>query len=511
MRFSVIIPLEEHRGQAVRCVRGWAQEQALPRDQFEIVLASPPGHPEDELDEIRKLLAPHDQVLQLDLHHDMELCAKAAEHARGDVLFFTESHCLPEPETLARADAIARANPEWAGFSCHSVPITGNLLSTIEAEWYGRDIEYGMNEHPWRKVLDQCFVVRRTAYFAAGGFDPAFGHFAEWLIAARLYALGLTIGYAPDVRIHHVYIGEFSEWHRFTADFVNGQMAYLALEPGDPLRAMFDEIPEWSRRHNLRREVAHRVCRMLVLDARRTGRWNWRLLRSWILRGAAGHSIMFIQAQRRRISTRLALQLDLLRRNKSRAEVHLGECCGAIATAERTRFLRRWARSLDEPGANGRASIAPARNGSGQWAPGQLDEDHAVGFHVAETSEPGTHAIRWSEPAAYVELPLAPGSHAITLNWLFPPPERAPRNVSFYVNDQPLRADEVRVMQDRAELVVEVPDSSVPTRVGWVCEPHRAEADNRMLGLPLESIAWTRVDSRPSASTRSREAHAQVT
>ena len=59
--------------------------------------------------------------------------------------------------------------------ACHSVPITNNLLSKVEAEWYGRDIEFGMTEHPWRKVLDQCFVVRRSAYFQAGGFDPASG------------------------------------------------------------------------------------------------------------------------------------------------------------------------------------------------------------------------------------------------------------------------------------------------------------------------------------------------
>ena len=195
----------------------------------------------------------------------------------------------------------SRENTEWAGFSGRSIPITGNLLSEIEAEWYGPEIEFGMNEHPWRKVLDQCFVVRRSAYFQAGGFDPAFGHFAEWLIAARLHALGLQIGYAPTVRIHHVYIGDFDVWQRFTADFVRGQIAYLALEPSDPLTTMFDEVPEWSRRHMLRRRVARRVCRLLLQDLRRSievadaksprGRlsslrhWHWRLLSSWLIRG----------------------------------------------------------------------------------------------------------------------------------------------------------------------------------------------------------------------------------
>ena len=108
LRFSVIIPLEFHRGQAVRCVRGWAEGQLFPREQFEILIASPAGHPTAELDEVRGLLGPQDRVLEFDRHHDMDLCAKAAESASGEVLFFTESHCLPEPETLASADVVTR-------------------------------------------------------------------------------------------------------------------------------------------------------------------------------------------------------------------------------------------------------------------------------------------------------------------------------------------------------------------------------------------------------------------
>lgn len=482
----------------------------FPRERFEILIATPPSHPVAELDEIRRLLGPQDRVLQFDHHHDLKLCVMAAKAARGDVLIFTESHCLPEPETLAGADAVAHLNPDWAGFGCHSVPITRNLLSKVEAESYGRDIEFGMTEHPWRKVLKQCFVVRRSAYFDAGGFDPAFGHFAEWLIAARFHALGLTVGYAPDVRIHHVYIGQFGEWHRFTADFVEGQMKYVALEPGDPLRTMFDEVPEWSGRYKLQRDVARRVCRMLLLDLRRSivlksgsspGRrfwslrhWHWSLLSSWLVRAIAGHSVVLIQAQRQRLSARLALEVDLLRRNQSGAEKHLARCSEAIATVERTRFLRRWDRDLKRNTTNRPPLGDRLRSGAGLWIPGQLDETHGVGFHAA--SGTGMEAIRWSEPAAYVELPLAAGCYKITLNWLFRPPVRGEPPLCFYLNERPLPGENVCIRQDHVEIHVDIPESSGASRLGWVCTAHRAEGDDRALGLPVKNLTWIREDSR---------------
>jgi hypothetical protein len=521
VRFSVLIPLEFHRGQAVRCIRGWAQEQVFPREQFEIVVASPAGHPPAELEEIRSLLGPQDSVLEFDRDHDMDLCAKAAESARGEVLFFTESHCIPEPETLAHADAVAREHPHWAGFSCCSVPITDNLLSKIEAETYGRDIEFGMYVHPWRKVLDQCFVVRRAPYFLAGGFDPVYGHFAEWLIAARFHDLGLEIGYAPTVRVHHVYIGEFGEWHRFTADFVRGQMAYLALEPPDPLTSMFDEVPEWSRRHALRRPVARRVCRMLLRDLRNSiahnraesrrrrlsslRGWHWRQLRSWAVRAVAGHSVVLVQAQRRRLLARLALRADLALRNQTRGEIHLGRCCEAIATVERTRFLQRWARDFERRETSPRSFDDTP---SGLWQPGRLDEHHGVGFYEASGS--GKDAIRWSEPAAYIELPLAAGPHRITLTWLFRPPVSGEPSLRFFVDERPLPRKDVAIRDDHAELRIDVPESSPPLRLGWVCAAHRADGDDRTLGLPVVSVAWSREDAEARGIERRVDVTAPV-
>ena len=130
------------------------------------------------------------------------------------------------------------------------------------------------------------------------------------------------------------------------------------------------------------------------------------------------------------------------------------------------------------------------------WEPGQLDEAHGVGFHPASAA--GAETIRWSEPAAYVELPLAAGRYVIRLNWLFPPRVDGEPRLRFYLDERPIAAENVSIRRDFAELRVDVPESSSPPRLGWVCPSNRADGDDRALGLPVVSLAWAREETRTS-------------
>ena len=204
LRFSVIVPLGAQRGQTEACLRGWTREQTFPRDRYEVLAI---GHLRSlqtrEIAAIRGLLAPPDRLLEHDQPHDVALSVRGAREARGELLFFTESHVLPDPETLRRTDEAVRADPGLAGLSGRSLRITHNSLGETEADMYEADIRYGMEQHPWRKILDQCFIAWRRPYFEAGGFREEFGHFAEWLLAAHMYGLGYRIGYAPEVELRH--------------------------------------------------------------------------------------------------------------------------------------------------------------------------------------------------------------------------------------------------------------------------------------------------------------------
>jgi len=62
-RISVIIPLEFHRGQIEKCLRGWLKEQTYPADQYEVLAVACPSSLGEELNSIVQAeLRPHDPI-----------------------------------------------------------------------------------------------------------------------------------------------------------------------------------------------------------------------------------------------------------------------------------------------------------------------------------------------------------------------------------------------------------------------------------------------------------------
>lgn len=254
--FSVIIPLEYHRGQWERSWLGWTS-QTLDKSAFEIILVVPPDFPHRE--ELSALAGSAARIEFADRSHDIGLCAIGAAKAQGKYLFFTESHCWPEPDVLELCSQAVRDHPDWAGFSCKSLPICHNRPSEAEADMYQSDIEFGMLEHPWRKVLDQCFVTRRDVYEECGGLRAELGHFAEWVLAAAYHARGHKIGYLEQARFHHYYIGDVDELKVFTLDFVRGEIGYLSEGSSEPGHELLEAPPEWSCQDNFDCEMARSI------------------------------------------------------------------------------------------------------------------------------------------------------------------------------------------------------------------------------------------------------------
>ncbi|MEY9604977.1 hypothetical protein ABIF74_009669 [Bradyrhizobium japonicum] len=95
--FSIIIPLEHHRGQWELSWLGWTSQTA-DKSLYEIILVVPPDF--KALNELKALAGGKARLEFTNSDHDIGLCAFGATKARGKYLFFTESHCRPEPDVM---------------------------------------------------------------------------------------------------------------------------------------------------------------------------------------------------------------------------------------------------------------------------------------------------------------------------------------------------------------------------------------------------------------------------
>ena len=355
-RFSVIIPLEFHRGHIESSLRRWTRGQTYPREHYEVVAAGwVLARCRCALRCLARDRARPAPVVRRASRHRADRVCRSGGRGRGPHL-----HGIalpPRPDFLARADDSLREHPDWAGFSGCSLRITQNRLSIVEADMYEADIRHGMEEHLWRKILDQCFVVRKGAYDEAGGFRAALGHFAEWHLAARMHSKGDRIGYAPLVRVWHHYVGDCRELVEFSTDFARGEMTYHATFAEDPVKRT--STSQWSGRAAISGRRPSRMRRSCwrggaLQDRRRIAApaevaRRLRLLLAWTVRASFGAAPdllrAFVRFQSALWGLRLAMRLGADRTTLEAALIWLVD---ASVRLERMRFVRRWL-SGDEP------------------------------------------------------------------------------------------------------------------------------------------------------------------
>ncbi|CCV13670.1 glycosyltransferase [Mesorhizobium sp. STM 4661] len=473
--FSVLMPLEFHRDQATIAIRKWRQDQTLRGSAFELILVASHDANAADMDEIRQLLAPQDRLVQTSAKHDIAQVAEAARHARADLLFFTESHVWPTPTVLEQCLDVFSRRPEWAGFSCRTHASAPNKLARSEARMYEADIQHGMTKSSWRKILDQCFATRRKAYEEAAGFDPGFGHFSEWLLAARYHKLGLSIGYVPEIELVHHYIGQWPELRRFTEDFVAGEALWLAR--GGPRQEPMIEIPfEWSSRGERRKDLAQHILQIAWHQKRRKlrpqlhcGGMMQVLRRHWVA-ALLGDRLDTISARATLFWRHVALML--------------ARAFGSDAQLDRV-FRQTIAALVHERRLRTSPEVQKVAGDGSLWTPDELDAGRAAGIYAAEVYD-GV-AFRWSSDAASVELKLPVGEHLVQVQTLAHILMTRVEPL-FYLNGQILPIEAANVADGTFVLKV-ARDSDNPAIFGWVGEHQQAPNDSRILGLPITRIS----------------------
>jgi GT2 family glycosyltransferase len=477
---SVIIPLLDHRGLAIESVQSWVRGQTHPRDRYEVIVPTDGSDPALEA-RVKALLEPQDQMIHHATTNLFLLYNLGARKARGKLLFFTEPHCIAEPDCLEQMVSFL-ATHNYDGACCDSVYICPNAMARMAARHFDAGFRTFVAQDDWRKVLLRGFAIYRDSYAQEGGFEPELSYFAEWELAARLHSQGYRLGYASRARVRHRNETTFGETVIFTRGFVRGECAYRMTHPVEYCEQYFGYSEDWASRKFFHPSIARSAVRA-----------SWTSLWNEIVEGGEW-SMVSAQAK---------------------AAMHL---LPAVLLGPRWRLLRdKWVlwmamarywlwrfndqklyvayRDVFE---HMRRSSAPVPPEVLHVRLAEVSEEWLAGFHAVERWE--GESFRWSWPVSILRLRLAMGSYDVQVKTRALRQEPVPLCLGVFFNRHRVAAPSLQWNNGALSFRIQPSmfDQGPEQRLIVTCNPVRpwkvGVPDRRELGLPIFSIAFRPIE-----------------
>jgi hypothetical protein len=207
LQASVIIPTYQDWDSLQTCLDLLAKQTVAP-DRFEVIVANNNADPEPPPN-LR--LPGNARILHVPQPGSYAARNVAMTVARGEILFFTDSDCEPDPRWIeAGLAAIAQLGPHGR--------VAGRVeLFKADGRWNGpalydrlfglQQIRYAANG--WGATAN--LVARRSCFDLAGTFsdDRLSGGDRQW--GTRAHTLGAEIVYSPETLVRHPVRASFAE------------------------------------------------------------------------------------------------------------------------------------------------------------------------------------------------------------------------------------------------------------------------------------------------------------
>jgi predicted dehydrogenase/glycosyltransferase involved in cell wall biosynthesis len=405
---SVIVGLPDHRGLALECIRSLTQQQSYSRERFEVIVATDGSDP--ELDSrVNALLRPRDRMIRHATPSLYLLYHLGAREARGKLLFFTESHCIVEPECIEELVKFF-ATHDHDGARCRIIGICPTFIARMQERSVSEALRIGLQPDHWQRVNILGFAIYRQIYHDEGGFQTDCYRFADLAFGATLHSRGHRIGYAVGATVRHCYFSTFRELFAFIRTFTRGECTSRARLPVEYCERYFGSADDWTRRESLRPSVAQAICRAgwhaLWREGLRRRTWSmahvqvqallrslpvalfgprWRLLEyRWLLLAAMARCWLWRFNEKRLSRAYLDVEDRMIRHSR------------LAFIAERL------------------AAPPPAPPQVTELRPAKIGEEWLVGFHAIERWE--GEAFRWTGPVALLRLGLPQGSYEVRID-----------------------------------------------------------------------------------------------
>jgi hypothetical protein len=400
---AVLVPLEDTRGDVTDHLRTWTHGQTLPRDRFQVIVATAGAHGEDER-RLRRLLAPQDAVVHTPGAGLVDLWNAAAARADAPWLVLTEAHCLGDSRCLeAVAEAIAR-DPNLDAASMRHGHRADTRAGDLCARWF-QDVYNTWDGESWRHLNFVGVAVRRAAFDSVGGLDPELGLFCAPLFSARLHELGARVGHVDDAVVVHVHNDSLADHHGYSVDYAEGEMRVRASHDEAFCERYFGHDWTWTNRLAYRPEIARRFARDLV-DALGRAVLRRRDDASWLARelfrvlpaalaGARLHAA--VERLRFRVD---ALWAERAPRSEATRYARFLRAQDEVVRSTRLRWIRDRVGRLDAPRAR-----------AGRVTVDELTDAGIVGGHALERD--GRRFFRWTEPVALLRVAGSPGQELV--------------------------------------------------------------------------------------------------
>lgn len=490
-RVSVLLPMGDHRGLAMPAVQSWAQCQDASPAEYELILVLS-SHVAYLRPDLQPLLRENDRIIdgqgvELEQYH------QAATLARGDILFFTEPHCLAEPNTVSELIRyLDHTNVD--GVCARTIPICVNAMGRAESSVFDAGIAAWSRPEHWVKVIIRGFGIRRRSYEEIGGFRYRYDRFAEWLMSADLRSRGYQIDYVPEVAVNHRYGDNFGLFDQDIREFTDGESLFRE-ECDSPsfIRDFFGHPPEWFEARSARNApplavvspLLNRVMRRAGASSplreraafREAGRWLFaRLLAGQCIEARFSLAVRWAQV-------RFWLSLTDGQRQAAFADYYT-----STTSLCRIRYALR--RPSSEPVTVGaRADLQVTT----------MDERDLWGFYPGE-SHLGL-PFRWTRSLAAIRVGLGAGCHEVSISLAGVRPLNVEREVRLFLNDRELPGPTLD--ESSWSLQTTIPESACAGGgTHWLTfhterweHPDVLSTDQRHLGLPVHAVTIMRSGS----------------
>jgi GT2 family glycosyltransferase len=229
-RISVVVPHFDDLANLDKCLSA-LERQTIPADQFEIVVAD--NNSTCGRGPVERTIAGRAQLVTVSERGAGPARNGGASAARGEILAFTDSDCVPSPEWLAEGTAALADYDFVGGRVTVSVADEGNVTPT---EAFEKVFAFDFERYIKRKGFTGSgnLFVPRAIFNAVGGFGTGVSEDVDW--SRRAITKGYRLGYAPAAIVSHPARRNWNELRRKWERINRESFALEQRAPGGRLR-----------------------------------------------------------------------------------------------------------------------------------------------------------------------------------------------------------------------------------------------------------------------------------